>query len=47
VRYVSWSYAAGPMMLGRAKKYNLMSGKIETYTNNAKTHKNLRGIKIY
>jgi len=32
-------------MLGRAKKYNLMSGKIETYTNNAKLTKNTRGMK--
>jgi len=35
----------GPMMQGRAKKDNLMNGKIETYTNNAKLTKNTRGIR--
>jgi len=37
----------GPMMQGRANKENLMSGKIETYTNNAKLTQNKRAIKIY
>jgi len=36
--------SVGAMMQGRAKEDNLMSGKIETYTNYAK---NTRGIKIY
>jgi len=42
--------SVGPKMQGRAKEENLMSGKIETYTNNAKLKKkkkNARGIKIY
>jgi len=39
--------SVGPMMQGRAKKENLMSGKIETYRNNAKLTKNTRVINIY